>query len=281
MTTLLLTLAGVVVLLLATGYWTIRQRYTAAAVAGIGARAGAPGSRPASEVHRMPACDLGGQLMAAVSTQPPASGASGSAGPGSGGEATGGGGGGAPSRAPKRKTGGGPTRRSFLRTAWLAVTGVSLASFGGASLGFLWPNLAGGFGSELDVESEQTILDYIRSERAPFAYPAGRMWITTYDPALDPDGVYADVTDGGQATLMAIYQRCVHLGCRVPFNVGPQRFQCPCHGSNYTFWGEYILGPAPRGLDRFPLRIDNGRVLVNTAQVVTGPSRGTVLYQES
>ncbi len=271
MTTLLLTLAGVTALLLATGYWTIRRRYTAAAVAGIGARAGAP----------LPACDLGGQLMAAVGTPPKTGGgATGSAAGGSGGPVTGGGGP-AKTPAPKRKTGGGPTRRSFLRTAWLAVTGISLAGVGGASLGFLWPNLAGGFGSELDVDDESTILDYIRSERSPFPYPAGRMWITTYDPALDPNGVYAEVTDGGTAPLMALYQRCVHLGCRVPFNVGPQRFQCPCHGSNYTFWGEYILGPAPRGLDRFPLRIQDGRVLVNTAQVVTGPSRGTVLYQEA
>ena len=264
MTTFLLAFAAVAVLLAALGYWTLRRRYTAAAVAGIGPRAGAP----------LPSCDMGAQLMAAVGTPPkPATGASGAAdGPAAGRAAP---------KAPKRKERSGPTRRSFLRNAWLGVTGIATLGFAGASLGFLWPNLAGGFGSEIDVDSEQAILDAIRGERSPFAYPAGRMWITTYDPALDPDGRYADITDGGTTSLMAIYQRCVHLGCRVPFNVGPQRFQCPCHGSNYNFWGEYILGPAPRGLDRFPLRIEGGRVLVNTGQVVTGPPRGTSLYQEA
>jgi cytochrome b6-f complex iron-sulfur subunit len=266
--TLLFTLGGLALTLLALltlGWFNLRRRYTAAALAGIGPSAGAP----------LPACDLGGQLMAAVGT-PQRSDT-----PGSGNAP---GGGGTPGRAggtPRRRTGGGPNRRSFLRNAWLAVTGIGLAGFSGASLGFLWPNLAGGFGSEIDVDDEQTIIDSIRTNRSPFAYPAGRMWITTYDPALDPEGEYHEVTDDGNATLMALYQRCVHLGCRVPFNVPPQRFQCPCHGSNYNPWGEYILGPAPRGLDRFPLRIENGRVLVDTATIVTGPSRGTNFYRET
>ena len=31
-------------------------------------------------------------------------------------------------------------------------------------------------------------------------------------------------------------------------------FMCPCHGSQYTFDGTHIAGPAPRGLDPLPLR---------------------------
>ena len=50
---------------------------------------------------------------------------------------------------------------------------------------------------------------------------------------------------------MALWQRCVHLGCRVPSACSSQGFECPCHGSKYNFHGEYEDGPAPRNMDRF------------------------------
>ena len=51
--------------------------------------------------------------------------------------------------------------------------------------------------------------------------------------------------------FVALYQKCVHLGCRVPFCETSQWFECPCHGSQYNRVGEKKGGPAPRGLDRF------------------------------
>jgi cytochrome b6-f complex iron-sulfur subunit len=68
----------------------------------------------------------------------------------------------------------------------------------------------------------------------------------------------------------------VHLGCRVPFCQQSQWFECPCHGSKYNTAGEYKLGPAPHGMDRFKVSVtDSGDVLVDTAEVVLGPPRGT------
>ena len=55
-----------------------------------------------------------------------------------------------------------------------------------------------------------------------------------------------------------------------------QWFECPCHGSKYNTAGEYKLGPAPRGMDRFKLAIgESGDVTVNTAEIILGPPRGT------
>ena len=71
------------------------------------------------------------------------------------------------------------------------------------------------------------------------------------------------------------YQRRVHLGCRVPFCAQSQWFECPCHGSKYNQAGEYQLGPAPRGMDRFHMEVAGGRVMVDTSEVVLGPARGT------
>jgi cytochrome b6-f complex iron-sulfur subunit len=75
--------------------------------------------------------------------------------------------------------------------------------------------------------------------------------------------------------IMPLYQRCVHLGCRVPFCGQSKWFECPCHGSKYNSAGEYQLGPAPRGMDRFHIEISGGRVMVDTSEVVLGPPRGT------
>ncbi len=74
---------------------------------------------------------------------------------------------------------------------------------------------------------------------------------------------------------MSLYQRCVHLGCRVPFCNSSKWFECPCHGSKYNNAGEYKLGPAPRGLDRFQMSIVDGSVIVDTSTIKLGPPRGT------
>ena len=72
--------------------------------------------------------------------------------------------------------------------------------------------------------------------------------------------------EGGEVGLMALWQRCVHLGCRVPACVSSQGFECPCHGSKYNLHGEYEDGPAPRNLDRFEVQVNERSELV----VLTG-----------
>jgi len=79
---------------------------------------------------------------------------------------------------------------------------------------------------------------------------------------------------------VALYQKCVHLGCRVPWCESSQWFECPCHGSKYNQAGEYQLGPAPRGMDRFKVTITGDTVVVDTSAVVLGPPRGTDTISE-
>jgi nitrite reductase/ring-hydroxylating ferredoxin subunit len=59
----------------------------------------------------------------------------------------------------------------------------------------------------------------------------------------DPDG-----------RLHAVSGRCTHLGCLVAWNAAERTWDCPCHGSRYTYDGQVIQGPAvrnlpPKGLD--------------------------------
>jgi len=58
---------------------------------------------------------------------------------------------------------------------------------------------------------------------------------------------------GGQ--LIAIWNRCSHLGCPVEYFKGGDNFICPCHGSAFNSIGQVTAGPAPRPLDRFNVKV--------------------------
>ena len=166
------------------------------------------------------------------------------------------------------------SRRDFFRGSLITSLLVFGAEFGGATLAFLWPNLKGGFGSIIDAGSLNDIKAQLQATQQPVYFGAGRFYIVPYTGTPTPDADYAaeGVTSDG---VMPLYQRCVHLGCRVPFCTSSQWFECPCHGSKYNEAGEYKLGPAPRGMDRFKIIVAGGNVSVDTSEIVLGPPRGT------
>ncbi|HSJ51589.1 MAG TPA: Rieske 2Fe-2S domain-containing protein [Actinomycetota bacterium] len=171
------------------------------------------------------------------------------------------------------------SRREFFRKSLVASLLVFGAQFGGATIAFLWPNLRGGFGSVINAGKLADIRSAINSTEEPVYSGTGRFYIVLYEgrPTDDIDYEADQLTAQG---VMPLYQRCVHLGCRVPFCRQSQWFECPCHGSKYNTAGEYKLGPAPRGLDRFRVEVtDAGDVLVDTSEVVPGPPRGTDTLQ--
>lgn len=62
--------------------------------------------------------------------------------------------------------------------------------------------------------------------------------------------------------VVAISNRCVHVGCPVRYVAAAQSFVCPCHGGVYNFRGIRVGGPPPRPLDRFYTLIRDGRVFL-------------------
>jgi cytochrome b6-f complex iron-sulfur subunit len=71
--------------------------------------------------------------------------------------------------------------------------------------------------------------------------------------------------DGG---VLAMWHRCTHLGCTVPWRQDEDRFHCPCHGGIYNKKGEVLAGPPPRPLDLFPVEIVEGKIVVDTGRVI-------------
>jgi cytochrome b6-f complex iron-sulfur subunit len=172
----------------------------------------------------------------------------------------------------------GVTRRQFFNRSIILVMGLALSGFGAAVIAFLWPTPKGGFGSKIRVGNVSDVIAKIEAS-AGFLYLAeGRMWITEYPAsALEKAAkVYpAPVMAGLEAGVVALYQKCPHLGCRVPSCATSQWFECPCHGSQYNQAGEKKGGPAPRGMDHFAMEVTGGVLVVNTGLIIQGAPIGT------
>ncbi len=136
------------------------------------------------------------------------------------------------------------SRRAFTRNAALGAVGVVLAEIGAGFVFLLWPNKTGAFGGDITVSASSVP----EPEGEPFRNTQGRFFLVRTE-----DGVEA------------LYWKCVHLGCTVPWVDGEKRFHCPCHGSIYLYNGSRESGPAPRALDAMPCTVDDsGNVIVNT-----------------
>jgi cytochrome b6-f complex iron-sulfur subunit len=172
----------------------------------------------------------------------------------------------------------GVTRRQFFNRSIVATFAFGLSGFGAAVLAFLWPNNSGGFGSKINVGKISDIEAKIKDGSGFAYYPEGKMWVTQY-PAEALDKAKATYSPpelaGMEAGLIALYQKCPHLGCRVPQCVPSQWFECGCHGSQYNQVGEKKGGPAPRGMDRFAMEIKGNNFIVNTGTIIFGPPIGT------
>ena len=138
------------------------------------------------------------------------------------------------------------------RQVFGAIWGVSLVAlvgqFGGALFQFFKPQIAaGGFGSKVIAgkpkEFKVNTVSYVQE---------GRFYISRLE-------------DGG---ILALWQRCTHLGCTVPWRKDLKQFACPCHSSIFNTKGEVVGGPAPRPLDIFPIEIVDGELVVDTSQPI-------------
>ena len=170
----------------------------------------------------------------------------------------------------------GVSRRQFFNRALAATFGSFVAILGIELLAFMWPRLKGGFGASIDAGS---VVDLIAATRTPDGgvvpafIPEARAYVVPVDDSnLSDQFEGKSVAAGG---LMALYQRCVHLGCRVPWCATAQGFECPCHGSKYDYIGEYFGGPAPRNLDRFVVEVIDARFVIHTGDVLQTPRAPT------
>ncbi len=175
----------------------------------------------------------------------------------------------------------GLSRRQLLRTSLGAGIGLWLLEASAATLGFLWPNLEGGFGGRVRIGT----LDDLKllnsslpiAEGFPAYVPDARAFIVLVDPTRQQWSPGVDDTGEGSAlNVRALYQRCPHLGCKPNPCLRNFWLECPCHGSRYDRLGIKAagtqFGPAPRSMDRFSAEVDaDGVLTLDTGKITLGP----------
>jgi cytochrome b6-f complex iron-sulfur subunit len=175
----------------------------------------------------------------------------------------------------------GVSRRQLLRYSLGGAVGLWLLEVTAGTIGFIWPNLTGGFGSKVKIGTLEDLKlansNLPISDGFPAYVPDARAYIVLIDtgqqrflPGDDPNG------DGTALNVRGLYQRCPHLGCRPNPCLKNFWMECPCHGSRYDRLGIKAAGPqygpAPRGMDRFSLSVDGGGVLtLDTGKITLGP----------
>ncbi|NJD27153.1 MAG: Rieske 2Fe-2S domain-containing protein [Chloroflexi bacterium] len=175
----------------------------------------------------------------------------------------------------------GISRRRLLRVSLGGGLALWLTEVTAGSIGFLWPNLAGGFGGVLeigtfdDVEAGNTDIPW--TEGFPAYFPHARAFVMLIDPARQQFIPGDDESgDGTALNVRVLYQRCPHLGCKPNPCLKNFWLECPCHGSRYDRLGIKAAGaqygPAPRSMDRFAIRVEaDGKLIVDTGKLTLGP----------
>ena len=72
------------------------------------------------------------------------------------------------------------------------------------------------------------------------------------------------VLKGAHNQVTAFGPQCTHLGCAHHFDASRGQFVCPCHNSLFSIKGEVLAGPAPRPLDQYEAKVENGRLFLGS-----------------
>ena len=100
-----------------------------------------------------------------------------------------------------------------------------------------------------------------RTVEVTFADAASRSWAGT----TGETGAWLRRVD--ETEFIAFALNCTHLGCPVRWVPDAELFMCPCHGGVYYKDGKVAAGPPPRALSRFPVRVRDGNVEVQTMPI--------------
>ncbi len=162
----------------------------------------------------------------------------------------------------RRPTGPIASRRNFIRASFWGGLGLALLGTVGSLLDFMYPRGIKGFGSPVPAGN----ISEFRKGADPVHFITGQFWLVNLDPSETRYG-----GSGGGDGLLALWHKCPHLGCTVPWRSGFTYendrgwYRCPCHGSTYTKSGIRVFGPAPRSMTTMKVDVDAaGNITVQT-----------------
>ena len=176
----------------------------------------------------------------------------------------------------------GLSRRQLMRSAIGIGLGLWVVELLAGTIGFIWPNLAGGFGAPIPIGT----YDEIKAQNSTLpidegfpAYYSQRARVR--DPGRSgPAGLHprrpTRPATGPRSTSAPCTSAVRTSGCKPNPCLKNFWMECPCHGSRYDRLGIKAAGdqygPAPRGMDRFSITVDaDGILTINTGKITLGP----------
>ncbi|HJP40836.1 MAG TPA: Rieske 2Fe-2S domain-containing protein [Dehalococcoidia bacterium] len=167
------------------------------------------------------------------------------------------------------------TRRSFLRVSIFAGLTLTVFAHLAGFLGFFNLLKPKGFGGTVTVVKGRIP----EAGDDPARISEGKFWLANLE------GAQGDVLQvGGTGGLLAMWWKCPHLGCTIPWRSDFRGasvnfagidgwFRCPCHGSTFSRAGIRVFGPAPRPMDTMEVTVNSdGSINVNTGKITFGGS---------
>lgn len=158
-----------------------------------------------------------------------------------------------------------PVKNQVNRRGFLSAAIAAMGTLIGAAVGL--PAVAYLIGPALKQQTEDWVqLGAINKVDlgSPTLFKATVERQTGWISAQEEVSAYV-LTENGQ-DFAAISNVCTHLGCRVRWVAGEDRFFCPCHNGVFSKDGTVMSGPPPRALDRFETKIENGVLFIRKSQ---------------
>ena len=147
------------------------------------------------------------------------------------------------------------TRRNFIVWYLAGLLTATVVAAIAPLLVYIYPPAGSSKKLQLKVTLKTSLADLGSANATQFDAPAGSAFIMTTggdgsdntpgDPAFSG---FAVKDQAGNLNVFAV--NCSHLGCSVAFNTSAKRFDCPCHGSQFSLDGNVLHGPATAPLSK-------------------------------
>jgi menaquinol-cytochrome c reductase iron-sulfur subunit len=155
----------------------------------------------------------------------------------------------------------GSTRRRFYVGAVYGLWGIITGTLGASALAYLFIPPARRTNEEWVDAGEVAKL----KPNLPVEVVFRRIRIDGWRVLSEKSSAW--VTKSTEGTVTAFGPQCTHLGCAYHWDTGNEKFMCPCHSSVFSIQGEVQSGPAPRPLDRYETKIENGRLMLGRLRI--------------
>ena len=173
----------------------------------------------------------------------------------------------------QERTGQRVRRRGVLKFGFFAALFATMGGIGATMLNTLYPRGLSGFGLPVAVPAARIPAP----GGPPLPVIEGHFLLVNL---LPDEGRVASDTQPSAGGLLALWQKCPHLGCTVPWKadfVSPNdplkrkgMFNCNCHGSTYTRAGALVRGPATRAMDTMEIEVTKEGIVVQTGKIRRG-----------